>query len=161
MFESNGHYPEGLIGGGNYHAVGLFDECIKSHDDKSISGQYCTVFFKTAAVQADDLTETSPRANEWLTILQIFQQLNNNTTQLKEPKTGDFTEGDSYFPSTGLCLPSSCTSEDVRKSVAQLVGSFTITPNTSIVTIGDESYCYTEEKVSSAPDFTAGDITMM
>lgn len=167
VFESNGQYPEGVIGGGNYHAVGLFDECINARDyqkNHSFSGQYCTVFFKTATTEENDFADdplAPSKANEWLTILQLFQEYYNETVKLKEPKVANFSAGDNYLPSTGLCLPSTCTSEDVRESVAQLVGWYTIAPNTSIVTIGDENYCYTAEEVSSTPDFTTGDICMM
>lgn len=53
--ESSGKLPVGLLGAGNFHADGLFDEClaVQTPSQLAFRGQYCTVFFKPAVIPDD------------------------------------------------------------------------------------------------------------
>lgn len=174
MYESTGQFPEGYIGGGNVHAVGLFDECLSistalhanTNRESDFRGQYCTVFFHVEPVSEDELATTDEdapqdRAENWLLLYQLYQLLYNESTPLKFPKVRDTDTNSRFLPSVGLCLPSSCSAEDVRSACAQQVGSATLRANVSVVTISDESYCYTEAKVNQPPNFDAADIVVM
>lgn len=176
VFESTAQLPEAFQYSGNYHARGLFDECISakaSWTDTAFQGQYCTVFFDSAPVMPDELMETNPAESEdkstnWVSILQFLEWLYDGPS-LKEPKVRDTDYYSKYLPSMDYCIPSSCTVEDFRSSIAQLVGSRTIDNNTyngtdyyeSMVTVTDDRYCYTKEKIEAAPKFDGPDIAVM
>ena len=171
MYESTGQFPEGYVGGGNVHAVGLFDECLSIRAVPDVqpsstlfTGQYCTVYFHVEPVSADEihsLNDPNQRAENWLLLYQIYQQLFNESLPLKTPKIRETDPNTPFLPSVGLCLPSSCSAEDVRSACAQQVGSSTIRCNHSVVTITDANYCYTKEKVDAPPDLDGADITVM
>ncbi len=172
MYESTGQFPEGYIGGGNVHAVGLFDECLsvntaleEQESDSSFQGQYCTVFFHVEPispneVDLEDEIHEEERAENWLFLYQLYQRLFNESVPLKAPKVRETDVNSRFLPSVGLCLPSSCSAEDVRSACAQQVGSSTIRANLSVVTVTDDRYCYTKAKVDASPDLNGADITV-
>ena len=170
MYESTGQFPEGYIGGGNVHAVGVFDECLSVsavlEEDSSFQGQYCTVFFHVEPVSSDDVdfednkTHREGRAENWLLLYQLYQRLYNESVPLKAPKVRETDVNSRFLPSVGLCLPSSCSVEDIRSACAQQVGSSTIVANLSVVTITDDSYCYTKAKANDPPVLDEADIVV-
>ena len=175
MFESTAQLPEAWHYSGSYHARGLFDECIEakaSWTNTEFRGQYCTVFFGSEKVLPEELEETDPatenQRSNWVSILQFFQWLYNGPS-LKEPKARDTDYYSRYLPSMDYCIPSSCSAEDFRSSIAQLIGSRTIDNRTydgvnyyySSVTLTDERYCYTQEKIEAPPNFDGPDIAFM
>ena len=129
------------------NAIGLFDQCLSIRVNTSgvgpFRGRYCSVYFKTEA-----LDESSVSAS-WRV----------------EPK-----QSDGYFglvnpisQGVGLCVPSVCSAADVRHAVAQLVGIFPLPGprgnRSSIVTITDERYCYSED--DPPLEFDAADIAVL
>jgi hypothetical protein len=111
-----------------HHESGLFDECLSVQPDGvPFQGQYCTVFFGLKP-----------------------QEKENSQRDLNDSEKEEINENMSNFqkPSVGFCLPSTCSSSDLRSAVAQLVGHRVIKEkNFSIVAISDEKYCFTREKI--------------
>ena len=174
VFESIAQIPESDYSG-SYHARGLFDECIEakaSWNNTEFSGQYCTVFFRTEKVLPEELDETNPatenKRNSWMSIFQFLPWVYNGPI-LKEPKARDTDYYSRQLLSMDYCIPSSCSAEDFRSSIAQLIGSKTIDNITydgviyynSMVTLTDERYCYTQEKTEAASNLDGLDIAVM
>ena len=113
---------------------GLFDECL-AIEAPSFQGKYCSVFFKREAKIDDNILKVSNKG------------LNG--------------DGKTYrLPQVGFCIPSSCSSSDLRSAVSQLIArKFNAT--SLAVTITDENYCYTQKKIDSAPQFDGPDIALM
>jgi len=68
------------------------------------------------------------------------------------------------LPRVGFCIPSSCSSSDFRSSVSQMIDRKSLAVsnvNSSIVTINDENYCYTRNKIEQAAQFDGPDIAVM
>ena len=180
VFESTGKLPEALHGNDNLHGLGLFDECLTvgSGSEMPFEGKYCTVFFDSALVMPWELEETKTiknnldgnemQRNNWVGILQGLELLYNGP-RLKEPKVRDSDPNSKNLIALDYCIPSTCTAEDFRSSVAQLVGSRVIGNTTyddnfyytSMVTINDENYCYTTEKIHAPPKYNGADIAVM
>lgn len=168
MFDSTGKMPEGLYTLSNVDAPGLFDEClaVKAPD---FTGKYCTIYFRREPVDPSELEGSSsgfsfkpPTRNNWLYFYQILNLLLSGS-KLKEPKERDTDIGSGSDPSAGYCIPSSCSAEDFRKSVAQLVGYSALGDNqtgySSLVSMTDESECYTIDE--APPTLDAQDITVL
>ena len=132
---------------------GLFDECISSGDPtKNIKGQYCSVF-----INAEPLDDTNsvliPRAAEAI-----------------RPRNTLFLY--SFKPVAdvivGLCLPSSCSAQDVRNSVANKIGRtmFQLPNNQhdgnhSFVTTTHDRFCHTELKIQEQSSLDGLSIAFM
>ena len=160
--ESSAQFPAGIVGSGNYHAEGLFDECLSIRASDRFRGQYCTVSLKPAPVQQSEIiNEDSPIPTEYSPILDVLRRLFGPSigTVRVEPKTSGADALNYVLPSFPLCLPSSCSASDLGQSVAQLIGSYVIA-NQSIVTITDENYCFTQDDQDS-PSFDGADIAVM
>lgn len=176
MYESTGKLPEALHYSGNFHGQGLFDECISVQaywTDTSFQGQYCTVFFDSAIVMPLEIEEEETVDNEskrtnWVGILQVLEWLYDGP-KLKEPKVRDTDRNSRYLAAVDYCIPSSCTAEDFRWSIAQLIGSRAIdnityegnSYYTSMVAVSDDKYCYTKEKTIATPNFNGPDIAVI
>jgi hypothetical protein len=169
VLESSAQFPAGVIGAGNFHADGLFDECLAVRAESNrYRGQYCTVFFKLEPVERSEIISSEPilvedeRNNTLSSILNIFNQLFGSSEMdvrdRVEPKLSASDAMALMLPSFSLCIPSSCSASDLGHSVAKLVGSYVIA-NQSIVTIADENYCYTED--DSPTSFDGPDIAVM
>lgn len=164
MKESSAKLPPGLFGAYNYHADGLFDECL-AIQAPSFEGKYCTLFLKPVPVEESEILPPSSSViedpNERSNFITIFQLLGLiSGPDRVEPKVAGI-EADSYGnPSVSFCLPSSCSGEDLGQAVAQLIGSYVIA-NHSIVTVIDDRICYTDEKINEPPNFDAADIVVM
>ena len=144
MLESSAELPAGIIGNENYHAEGLFDEClaIRSIPDR-FGGQYCTLFFKMDPIDHSDITvHAGPYPEEF----NIFRRLVDNTVRVK-PKIAASDSLVLYhnYPSLSLCLPASCSASDLRQSVANLIGQFVIA-NHSVVTMSGENFCFSQDR---------------
>ena len=154
MFESSAQLPAGLIGYGNYHAEGLFDECLAVVAPKRFHGRYCTVFFRPEPV---DWSTNNPSIdydhNTTTPMSFILQKLFGSALDVAriEPKLSSPDAMTYAFPSLSLCLPSSCSASDIGQSFAQLIGSYIIA-NQSMVTIADDDYCFTEDNEPSTFD---------
>jgi hypothetical protein len=106
--------------------------------------------------------------NNWVGILQGLELLYNGP-RLKEPKVRNSDLNSKNLMALDYCIPSSCSAQDFRSSVAQLVGSRVIGNTTydgnfyytSMVTINDENYCYTTEKIHTPPKYNGADITVV
>lgn len=177
VFESTGKLPDGLFNSLNLHANGHFDECINVQAEwtqTSFTGKYCTVFLDSARVMPDELEDEnnqvdSDQRSNWLSIFEALVWLYDGPT-LKEPKVRDTDRNSKYLPSADFCIPSSCSMEDFRYAVAQLIGSRAIDNftdeegnnyYTSMVAITDEKYCYTKESIKATPQFDGADIAVM
>lgn len=157
MLETTGQLPASLVGSGHYHTEGLFDECqaIRSVPSR-FKGKYCTVLFNLeffnksdSFVYADSVTDKIEDNPPILFLLRrLFGSSVNETTKLK-PKLSSPHMKTSYinYPSISICLPSSCSASDLGKSIAQLIGSYVISGNQSVVTIADENLCFTDDRV--------------
>ena len=168
MKESSGKVPIGLYGGGNLHADGLFDECLAVRAP-NFDGQYCTAYFKAAAVNESEILLTEwPSSNDnsddvqersanLVTLLQLLGLLSPNVERV-EPKVETADVITYVFPSISFCLPSSCSAQDLGQAVAELIVSYIIA-NYSIVTVTDERYCFKENKDPTS--FDAPEITVM
>ena len=171
VHESSGQYPEGLIGSLEMSAMGLFDECLAVRAPTGFQGKYCSVFFSTTNVTTGSKDENEDLAFEagqdgranWITFYQILQLLNllsPGSLQPIEPKVSDFpiTFSVYFTPSIGFCIPSSCSMEDFRTAVAQLVGSYAANGQ-SVLTITDDRFCFVDS--NDPPDFDGPDIAVL
>ena len=167
MYESSGQLPPGLFGAGNYHADGLFDECQAVRSSSVFNGQYCSVYFKPAAVDQSEIIPAPPSSFEerqegrsnFITIFQILGILGQiSGADRVEPKLSGINSATYILPSISFCLPSSCSAADLGQAVAELVGSYIIA-NYSIVTVTDEPYCFNDNV--DPPSFDGPDITVM
>ena len=157
-----------MYGGGNLHADGLFDECLAVRAP-NFDGQYCTAYFKAAAVNESEILLTEwPSSNDnsddvqersanLVTLLQLLGLLSPNVERV-EPKVETADVITYVFPSISFCLPSSCSAQDLGQAVAELIVSYIIA-NYSIVTVTDERYCFKENKDPTS--FDAPEITVM
>ena len=175
VFESTAQLLESNYSG-SYDARGLFDERIEAKafwNNTEFRGQYCTVFFCSKKVLPEELEENNLAMDEnkrknWMSILQFLPWAYNSPI-LKEPKARDVDYYSRYLATMDYCIPSSCSAEDFRSSIAQLVGSRTMGNSTndgviyydSKVTLTDERYCYAQEKIEAAPNFDGPDIAVM
>lgn len=168
MHESSGGLPIGFFGSGNFHADGLFDEClaIRGPKESGFKGKYCTIFFSTTTVDPSEVLPISPidgKAN-LVTIFELINQILGGMVLQSgrvEPKTSKAGFSSYLFPSISFCLPSSCSADDLGQSVAQLVGTFLISedPFTSILTTADDGYCFTDDPVG--PSFDGPEIAVL
>ena len=137
---------------------GLFDQCLdvsldsfpSDHQNNKTTGtfrsQFCTIFFRLESVGPDD------------------KLLDDQDTQsmryrvLEWPKSRAELDLSYSRHQAGFCLPSSCSAEDLRSAVAQLVGHKVVESlhpgkNLSVVqsvfTLSNENYCYTRDKILS------------
>lgn len=164
MKESSGQLPPGLFGAANIHADGLFDECLAIRAPAGFSGQYCSIYFKPVPVNTSEIifpsespddAESNERSN-FITIFQLLGLISG--PQRVEPKVETAESSTSGYPSVSLCLPSSCSADDVGQAVAQLIGGYVIR-NATIVTVTDEQYCFTDK--DDSPSFDGADIAVM
>ena len=169
--ESTSLLPQGLqqAKGGNRHSYGMFDEClgIRSESEAKdngtqLTGRYCTVYFRpTIAVTSGDqkYEEKTPDFPS-----DIISKFFNGTAVLSEPQMSDSEYLDYMLSrSSAFCLPSSCTPDDVRQAVADLVGRFAVAGRVngtlaSILTSTDERQCYVD---SVGPEWDATDYTVL
>ncbi len=162
--ESSAQFPAGIIGSGNFHAEGLFDECLAIRAPGRFRGQYCSVYLKPTPVEHSDIiSDDSTDENRLSPILDyLLRRLfgPSLSTDRVEPKTSGADALNYMLPSFSLCLPSSCSASDLGQSVAQLIGSYVIA-NQSIVIITDESYCFTQDDQDPHPSFDGADIAVM
>lgn len=156
--ESSGNLPIGIFGSGNFHADGLFDECLAIRPPEApYDGQYCTVFFRPERITTEP--EVLPSIDERdINLVTLFQLLGLSATGQVEPKVSEADALSYAFPSISFCLPASCSAADLGYSIADLVGSFSI-GNYSIVTVADERYCFKADKEPIKYD--APEITVM
>ncbi len=116
-------------------SAGLFDECL-AIEAPSFQGKYCSTFFKKEAILDENIFNVSNRG---------MNERGRQTYRL---------------PQVGFCIPSSCTSLDLRSAVSQLIASKS-NGTSFVVTITDENYCYTQKKMVSTPQFDGPDIAVM
>jgi Nose resistant-to-fluoxetine protein, N-terminal domain len=159
--ESTGGFPEGLFGALNTNSVGLFDECLAVRAP-DFQGQYCTAYFYPGQVPNEVHEKRAPSSerSNWLNWFQLIElYLNVNGTLMEvDPQVSDTTYTTIFLPSVGVCIPSSCTANDFRQSIAQLVGGFAL-DNQSVVTATDERNCYVDNRQS--PSFDGPDIAVL
>ena len=164
MKESTGKIPIGLFGSGNYHADGLFDECL-SIRASNFTGQYCTIFLKPSPLEPTEITDIIPSPEEQVnSIVAMIQSLTAvlfGSSRVINPKTSSKADAMTYaFPSLSLCLPSSCSSSEIGQAVANIIGSFVLAGNLSIVTVADDNYCFVDDD-SSSHSLDGPDIAVM
>lgn len=181
VFESTGKLPEAWHGSGNLHGLGLFDECLSVGywAEMPFHGQYCTAFFDSALVMPWESWKRLVQPRKIQRIMRCSEtigwgfckawELLYNGPRLKEPKVRSSDLNSKNLMALEYCIPSWCSAQDLRSSVAQLVGSRVIGNTTydgnfyytSMVTINDENYCYTTEKIHAPPKYNGADITVM
>ena len=157
MQESSAKMPPGLIGVHNYHADGLFDECLAVRAP-GFDGQYCSIFFKLSVVNESEILppessslrqERSSIINNFVSLFQILGIVLGSDRV--KPKVSAAESNSALYPGTTFCLPSSCSAADLGQAVAELIGSYVIA-NHSIVTVADEQFCFKEKSVQPAFD---------
>ena len=158
MLESSGKLPVGMIDNKNYHAEGLFENCLAIHSTPDrFRGKYCTLFFKTAPVDPldiiyneDDSTEIGKRGISASAVAiqrllsRVLRSSYEDSTAFrvkpklvnKDPQAMNFN-----YPSLSLCIPSSCSAADLGESIATIIGQYAVA-NSSIVTISDGNFCF-------------------
>lgn len=172
MLESSGRLPpSGLIGEANLHSEGLFDECLAIRGpENAFSGQYCTVFFTPEPIDATSIIDDFGNQSESATHSVISYLIDavgiqetlhvDLTRRLREPK---ISKPDSFLsglsPSISLCLPSSCSTDDLARSLARMIGTV-IVANQSLVTLADERLCIKDTSSDPLP-FDGPDIAVM
>ncbi len=109
----------------------------------------------------------------WIEWAQIMQLLANGPN-VTEPRHKD-TDMPGYGPSlprVDLCIPSSCSYEDMRIAIASFVGkrvisSFNDTENNNqlyfvaVSTAASDGYCFTKKETETTPNFDGPDIAVM
>ena len=176
VLEASAQLPAGIIDNGNYHAEGLFDECLSIQSmPERVRGKYCTLFFKEELIDQTEINygDSVISSPSQLTIGSFSRTSNTIADSLNQlfgisvvdnatvkPKISGANIWTLYFnyPSMSLCLPSSCSASDVGESVANIIGPFVIN-NQSIVTISDESFCFSDDR--DPPSFDGPDIAVM
>lgn len=163
-----------MAGSHNRHVTGSFEECLSievNWTETSFQGQYCTVFLEEDIVSPEELDDENLQVEDQEPngiLRYLFSQ--HHGPKLKKPKVSNTEPSSRGLPSVDFCIPSSCSVEDFRSAIAQLVGSGTIgnitseegvVYHTSIVTKTDDKYCYTKKKVAAAPEFDGPDIAVM
>lgn len=106
----------------------------------------------------------------WIKWAQIIQFFIGGPSVL-EPVENEASGFSSYLPGVDLCIPSSCSYQDLRMAVAALVGnqtfgSFNDTETgqkyyLALSTEGSAGYCNTKEKIETPPTFDGPDIAVM
>lgn len=159
----------------------MFDECLSVNVDipyvTSFQGRYCSVFFKAIPVEESELNFTAPSYGKKdaylprLNLLSAWQlaEWHYDGPRLKSPMEFNTDLESRYQLSNDFCIPSSCSVEDFRKAVAQLVGQGTVGNATdgekviyySAATYTDENYCYTAKEIEASPQFDGPDITVL
>ena len=144
MKESSGSLPIGMFGSGNFHADGLFDECLGIRPPAApYGGQYCTVFFRPEKITAEEevrslmLHDANVIDERSINLVTLFQLLGMLASGQVEPKISEAGSLSYAFPSISFCLPASCSAADLGYAVADLVGGFAI-GDYSIVTVAYE-----------------------
>lgn len=161
MVESSAVLPVGILGGGNYHAEGLFDECLSVRAPQSFRGKYCSIFFRPEPVRPTEVTQEnegpnnkeslqSGRSSYISSMLRRF--FGPSVGEVKvEPKTAK-ADGMTYvMPNLSLCVPSTCNASDLGQVISHLIGSYVIA-NQSIVTIADDNYCLVDSSETPTID---------
>lgn len=152
VYESTGRLADGLFNRGNVHAKGLFDQCINVQTEwtsTTFTGKYCTVFLDLETIMPEQLVdETGKNSSVQVNRLTFFENLDwlYNGPAIKQPKIRDTNLKSRYLTNVDFCIPSSCSMEDLRYAVAQLIGSRAIEIKnlegnktfTSMVAITDE-----------------------
>ena len=168
VYESTGKYPESLFGSYNLHAVGLFDEClaVRPPEPHNFVGRYCTVHLvprnlnKTKHLIGNENSTRTSDLNDrgsWINLIELIQLLLSSGETI-EPIVGDPDPMVLSQPSMGFCIPSSCSSLDLRTAVSEIVGSAAL-GNLAIATITDNHLCFAD--TDAQPPFDGPAIAMM
>jgi len=168
MHESSGDFPEGVFGNFQLHGVGLFDECLAVEAPSGFRGKYCTVYFGSKEIGPEDIVNgtidsmfplNSVERGSWITFYQLLSLLAGQLgAQTINPQVADANPGTYGSPSVGLCIPSSCSAEDIRTAVSELVGRVALS-NMAVVTTTDDNYCFVQS--DQGPSFDAADISVL
>ena len=186
--ETNGKFNLDILNGGSIYAMGSFDECLALKykvnvsieaevEQKVIRGRYCSVFYlpvgenDTTPIKRDNWATTEDDSHALrdnaITILEFIELLYNK----KEIEPIDPVDGANRFfyvtenLGMGLCVPASCSADDVRQAITHLVGRHLV-PNfmtkimkfdkmIGIRTATDDRFCYAEgdpKKPFDGPD---------
>lgn len=144
------------------YELGLFDQCISSGSQtEEIKGQYCSIFIKAQPLQ-------KPYSLEDFNI----NGKSETGLELKTPRMSVAKRQKNYHTPVnqadvvvGLCLPSSCSAQDVRNAVAQMIGrnTFHLVRKThesddannqkllySLLSSTHDDFCYTKSKILEA-----------
>ena len=152
------------------YEAGLFDQCISSGSPiGEIKGKYCSVYISPQPLHPDLNEEDF-----------TFDEKSPSGALLKVPRTAEAARKPNPFALTnpadliiGLCLPSSCSAQDVRNAVAQRIGRTTfqfsnkqqgvdgseVGNNTtlySFITITHDRLCHTELNIREESGFFYG-----
>lgn len=176
MHESTAKGAAGFFRNFLGYEYGLFDECLAVKGPK-FNGKYCNVAYLPTTRdytppkidELEDLKENYQLLRtEWIDIMHLWNLITGHNGTTIEPDIVN------EFPiiaipygvpfAMGMCVPSSCSAEDLGKAVGQVIGtSASINPInetiTSITTFTDEKNCFTDNK--DPPQFDSIDITVL
>ncbi|XP_044743936.1 O-acyltransferase like protein [Chrysoperla carnea] len=101
MYDSSAKIPSGILSG-NLNQLGDFDECVNSHsDDGEISGQYCLTYFQIDEPNSKYLYKLHKLMNSHFPFRSTFDDPGHRVPRFSAINWA-------------LCVPSSCTHEDVE-----------------------------------------------
>lgn len=136
---------------------GLYDECLAIRAPSGFTGKYCKAYFKPVAVNASSGTfeplnflwkKQQPMPitlNSIFTLVQFlglfFASHADRSEFSSRVSPIALQENKRNLPSVAFCVPSSCSAEDVGRSLSQQMGKYLVGNNRSFLTIIDESDC--------------------
>ncbi|XP_058803541.1 nose resistant to fluoxetine protein 6-like [Phymastichus coffea] len=135
FYDASGKLPEGILSGSTYH-LGNFDECLdigRNADDEtpsSIGGQYCLGQVKIdVPTGAHDLdNQLSPM---WKKFTKLENRYDNKIDELH----------------WGICVPDSCTSEDVQELIEIIFANTLANMHFNVKTNISNKACYKNEEI--------------
>ena len=179
--QSNGEIHLFTAGWGTM-GLGKFDDCLNvkamvnitkgtETREKLLRGRFCDVSFRPVELYGSEIENGIDQlGGNPITLYEILALLSKKKIKpIDSDETGlppGITLIDPRFLPTGFCVPSACTSKDVRQAVARLVGSHAL-PNifglnsslARIVTYSSDDYCVAED--DPRKPFSAADIAVI
>ena len=178
--QSNGEIHLFTAGMGTY-GLGKFDDCLNvkamvkitkgtETRKKLLRGRFCDVSFRVVELNESEIENGIDQlGGNPITLFEFLTLHSKKITPIDSGETGlttDFNFLDPRYLPTGFCVPSACTSKDVRHAVARLVGSHAL-PNifglnsrlARIVTYSSDDYCVAED--DPRKPFSAADIAVI
>ena len=123
---------------------GLFDQCLSSgNSQKNIKGRYCSVFIRARPVNS--FLESRSKNHRKLFTEKLVSNVSRAAVSMEIPNPESFFDPMKKADIiVGLCLPSSCSAQDVRHSVANQIGRnyFTLSLSMGKSDVGNQSKPY-------------------
>ncbi|XP_030747215.1 nose resistant to fluoxetine protein 6-like [Sitophilus oryzae] len=117
MFDASAKFPSGLLYGSSYD-LGSYDECLKIkvlHNNEGFIGKYCLVNWKIKLETPHNLTEVDWERDDYIKYFNVStnDKLSAYANTLSRFKRNDYN--------VALCLPSSCTYNDINSAINSII----------------------------------------